>query len=469
MMIEVRLYWQTPEGGQERSLTGSRLRIGSSEDADWRIQADGIQERHATVYREGEQVLVVDESNGHTLVNNQPVSPAGRRLADGDEIKLGKQTLLRIRLLRTERIAGRSFAERTPAPQPQRLKTGRSAWGKPVGLALLGLVFVFGGTALIRTWVEKDRKPKIRQTPPVTDSSPIGLENPTLTESPTPQSSAAPPKTYLEMNETEKLAFVRRKAEIISKAISKSPTPYEFSDGSLAFIEKYVRQYAERIKSKCIETPAQTPCLPLEALGGMKGCLWGENLASLLSRARCFAPTIIRAFNDSNHRSPVEIGLYIAMIESEYHTRIGSNAGAKGMFQFLPSTAKFYGVVNEDELYDPQLMAVACAKYIRHRLGQFGTDKMSVTLAIAGYNRGPGSVEKDVAIVLNQKDTDAVLAQNKGERDFWSLVESKSLLDKYFNGENIKYVPKFFAAAIVGENPRSFGVEMDPLSSYSSP
>ncbi len=39
-------------------------------------------------------------------------------------------------------------------------------------------------------------------------------------------------------------------------------------------------------------------------------------------------------------------------------------------------------------------------------------------------------------------------------------------LDQEFQTEDIKYVPKFFAAAIVGENPQSFGVDMAPLSAY---
>lgn len=469
-MIEVKLHWQTPEGSQERSLTGGRLRIGSSEEADWRIQADGIEARHATVYREGERVLIVDESGGHTFVNQQPVSPAGRQLADGDEIKLGARTILRFRLFNANLPAARKFAKQTLLPRPLHQRKDQLGWGKPLGLILTGLFFVLGGTVAVRTVFKKDHKPPISSTLVLKEDSSSARQVIEAGDSPTPRPFATPLKTYLEIsNDAERLDFVRRKAEAISLAISKSPTPYEFSKGSLIFIEKYVRQYAERTKSKCIETPFQTSCQPLETLGGLKGCLWGENLVSLLSRARCFAPIIIRAFNDDQHRSPAEIGLYIAMIESEYHTRIGSDAGAKGMFQFLPSTAKLYGVANEEGLYDPKLMAVACAKYIRDRRGQFGTDKMSVTLAIAGYNRGPGSVEKDVAKVLNQKDTDAVLAQNKGERDFWSLVESKSLLDKYFNGENIKYVPKFFAAAIVGENPRAFGVDMDPLSSYSTP
>ena len=40
-------------------------------------------------------------------------------------------------------------------------------------------------------------------------------------------------------------------------------------------------------------------------------------------------------------------------------------------------------------------------------------------------------------------------------------------LSKQFQMENIKYVPKFFAAAIIGENPQDFGLNLKPLSTYT--
>ena len=67
---------------------------------------------------------------------------------------------------------------------------------------------------------------------------------------------------------------------------------------------------------------------------------------------------------------------------------------------------------------------------------------------------------------------DAVFAATGGQnRSFWTLIANKNILQggagKQFNAENIKYVPKFFAAAIVGENPQDFGVTLQPLSSYT--
>jgi hypothetical protein len=50
------------------------------------------------------------------------------------------------------------------------------------------------------------------------------------------------------------------------------------------------------------------------------------------------------------------------------------------------------------------------------------------------------------------------------ERSFWVLLDNADNMDEYFREETVKYVPKFFAAAIVGENPQTFGLPIPPLS-----
>jgi hypothetical protein len=52
-------------------------------------------------------------------------------------------------------------------------------------------------------------------------------------------------------------------------------------------------------------------------------------------------------------------------------------------------------------------------------------------------------------------------------RDFWTLIAKGDILSKQFQSENFKYVPKFFAAAIIGENPQDFGLTLQPISTYS--
>jgi len=211
---------------------------------------------------------------------------------------------------------------------------------------------------------------------------------------------------------------------------------YQFTDDVLPYIRRYLDSYARRV-------------------GNSSTQLWGEDLGALFARARRYAPPIIRSFNSQG--VPAVVGLYIPMIESEYRDCLTSPLGAKGLFQFMPDTARAYGV-DPAERCNVQKMAPAAAKYMKHRTAEFGTDAMSVALGIAGYNRSPDSVRRDLHDVLN--------SENK-ERSFWTLVANSNKLDRFFQNENIKYVPKFFAAAIVGETPWAFGLEMNSLSSYT--
>jgi hypothetical protein len=169
-----------------------------------------------------------------------------------------------------------------------------------------------------------------------------------------------------------------------------------------------------------------------------------------------YAPHIIRAFNARG--VPPVVGLYLVVVETEYHNIRSENfAGAAGLFQFIGPTARAYGV-DPSERTNVAKMAPAAAAYMADRIAEFGPDSMSVALGIAGYNRSPDSVRRDLHDVLNSENR---------ERSFWTLVANSSKLDHYFQGENIKYVPKFFAAAIVGETPWAFGIQMRPLSTYT--
>ena len=53
------------------------------------------------------------------------------------------------------------------------------------------------------------------------------------------------------------------------------------------------------------------------------------------------------------------------------------------------------------------------------------------------------------------------------ERDFRGLAANAALLEDPFRLEGLHYLPRFFAAAIIGENPDAFGLVIKPLSSYT--
>jgi soluble lytic murein transglycosylase-like protein len=74
--------------------------------------------------------------------------------------------------------------------------------------------------------------------------------------------------------------------------------------------------------------------------------------------------------------------------ESRYKADARSGAGAQGLMQMIPATAKRF---NCDNAYDPQANVTAGAKYLRWLLERFDGD---VALTLAGYNAGEGAVDK---------------------------------------------------------------------------
>jgi hypothetical protein len=74
-------------------------------------------------------------------------------------------------------------------------------------------------------------------------------------------------------------------------------------------------------------------------------------------------------------------------VESNFNPFAVSGAGARGIAQFMPGTARAYGL---DDPYDPERSIGAQARLMRDLLRQFG----SVSLALAAYNAGPAPVER---------------------------------------------------------------------------
>jgi soluble lytic murein transglycosylase-like protein len=74
--------------------------------------------------------------------------------------------------------------------------------------------------------------------------------------------------------------------------------------------------------------------------------------------------------------------------ESNFNPKAGSPAGAQGLTQLMPGTARGLGV---SDPYDPVQSIEGGAKYLRQQLDHFGGD---VSKALAAYNAGPGAVQK---------------------------------------------------------------------------
>lgn len=242
-------------------------------------------------------------------------------------------------------------------------------------------------------------------------------------------------KPYLQMTEAEKLAFVEAQEQRISNMMGDRPV--KLNDEALRVIKTRVDRYAMRQNIASLK-PGE------------------ESLSSTYARAPEYIPVIARAF--AARKIPIVIGVYLPMIESAYRPCYENEAGSKGLFQFMPQTAARYGVLRA-EMCDVQKMAPAAAHYIADRMAELGDDSQSMTLVLLSYNRGPDGV-RDALVLLRETDTNY-------ERNFWTLFANRDKLDEGFQRESAWYVPEFFAAAIIGENPDAFDLQMPALSSFA--
>jgi hypothetical protein len=244
-----------------------------------------------------------------------------------------------------------------------------------------------------------------------------------------PNAIAPVEKLYSQMDQAEQLAFVRDQEQRISSMMGDRPA--KLNPEALQAIKKYVDQYA---------SPR-----------GVNG----ETLAEVYARAPQYVPLIARSFDA--RRVPVIIGIYLPVIESAYRPCFENSIGAKGLFQFLPQTARRYGV-SPQEMCDAEKMTPAAAHYMADHMAELGDDAESMTLVLLSYNTGATWVRTTLRELRDAGDY---------QRNFWTLFAHREELGSNFRREGAGYVPNFFAAAIIGENPRAFGLTLPPLSSLA--
>ncbi|MDN5620470.1 MAG: LysM peptidoglycan-binding domain-containing protein [Psychrobacter sp.] len=140
---------------------------------------------------------------------------------------------------------------------------------------------------------------------------------------------------------------------------------------------------------------------------------------------------------------PTELAL-LPVIESSYDPSGTSSAAAAGLWQFIPSTGRIYGL-NQSSTYDGRRDVIestrAAYDFLTALHNQFG----SWELALAAYNAGPGRVQKAI---------DANAARGL-PTDYWSLQ---------LPTETMNYVPRFLAVAEIVAKPEQYGVYLPAIA-----
>jgi len=143
------------------------------------------------------------------------------------------------------------------------------------------------------------------------------------------------------------------------------------------------------------------------------------------------------------HKMPEEL-MILAMIESGLNPKAYSRANASGMWQFIYSTGKNYGLKRDwyvDERRDPVKATHAACEYLKDLNEQFD----NWYLALAAYNCGAGRISR--ASKLHQT------------YDFWQMHSLPR--------ESRNYIPYYLAAAIIAKDPDHYGFNIPKSKPFS--
>jgi membrane-bound lytic murein transglycosylase D len=122
--------------------------------------------------------------------------------------------------------------------------------------------------------------------------------------------------------------------------------------------------------------------------------VWNTKLADRAwpKNAGTYVPMLRSVF--AEQKVPPEL-VWVAEVESSFDPRARSPAGAAGLFQLMPATAKRFGLQTEplDQRLRPEPSAEAAAKYLHYLHGHYA----DWPLALAAYNAGEGTVDNLLA------------------------------------------------------------------------
>ena len=143
--------------------------------------------------------------------------------------------------------------------------------------------------------------------------------------------------------------------------------------------------------------------------------------------------------------------VYLTLIESGLSNTAVSRARAVGMWQFMSSTGRMYGLQIDpwvDERRDPFKATDAAVNHLADLVERLG----SVYLAAAAYNAGAGRVERGIRRLPGEPDSIS-------DQTFFQIADRL-----YLRRETRDYVPKLIAAALIAKQPERYGfTEIQPL------
>ena len=214
------------------------------------------------------------------------------------------------------------------------------------------------------------------------------------------------------------------------------PAPIDEANELNPPVDQNIKAKAE---AEIKNTRSDLPLVMTDQVAGFINYFSGRGRGTLehgLERSGRYEDMIRRVLREEG--VPQEL-IYLAQAESGFHPLAVSRAGARGMWQFMGSRAKGYGLERSwwvDDRQDPEKATHAAAHHLHDLYNEFG----DWYLAMAAYNSGPGTVQSAV--------------KRTGYADFWQLY-NRNVLPK----ETRNYVPIIVAVTIMAKNPAQYGLD----------